>query len=423
MERDILPQEIYREIEVIDSADIVIGIPSYNNAKSIGHVVNAALLGLAKYYPEMKAVIVNSDGGSSDGTPFVFMNADPFMRGDYFFTDFKCVPTRRITLNYRGIPGKGSAFRSIFEIAYLLDAEICIVVDSDLRSITPEWFQSLGYPILDKNYDYVTPYYLRHKYDGTITNSIAYPFTRAMYGYDIRQPIGGDFGVSGTLIPNYISQEVWETDVAKYGIDIWMTTTALTHDYKVAQAFLGCKIHDVKDPGEHLGPMFRQVVSTLMKLAGEKADLARDVKTVKQVPVFGFPFASIPEPLPVNLERLVEKFNRGFREHEEAIRSILSTDTFGELKSLVGTSVEKFAYPPGLWVKAVYEYATKVAPGGKPDLVDTMIPIYYGNVADFVKKTWDMKDEQAEEVVQEQAGSFFEMRDYLLENLREKVQV
>ncbi|MCD4783306.1 MAG: glycosyl transferase family 2 [Candidatus Eremiobacteraeota bacterium] len=423
MERDILPAEIYKEIEVIDSADIVIGIPSYNNAKSIAHVVNAALLGLAKYYPDMKAVIVNSDGGSSDGTPDVFMNANPFNKGDYFFTDLECVPARKMTLSYKGIPGKGSAFRSIFEIAYLLDAELCIVVDSDLRSITPEWFECLGYPILEKDYDYVTPFYLRHKYDGTITNSIAYPFTRAMYGHDLRQPIGGDFGISGTLLPNYISQDVWETDVAKYGIDIWMTTTALTHDYKVAQAFLGCKIHDVKDPGEHLGPMFRQVVSTLMRLAGEKADLAREVKTVKEVPIFGFPFTATPEPLPVNLDRLLEKFNNGFKEHEEAIKLILSPDTFKEIKSLVGTPIEKFAYSPELWVKSVYEYATKIALGGKADLVDTMIPIYYGNVASFVKKTWDMNDEQSERVVQEQAELFFNMREYFLKNLREKVSV
>ena len=49
-------------------------------------------------------------------------------------------------------------------------------------------------PVFEQGFDYVAPYYLRHKYDGTITNSIVYPLTRTLYGHRIRQPIGGDFG-------------------------------------------------------------------------------------------------------------------------------------------------------------------------------------------------------------------------------------
>ena len=51
------------------SADIVVGIPSFNNARTIGHVVRAAAAGLAKYFPAARGIIVNSDGGSKDGTP------------------------------------------------------------------------------------------------------------------------------------------------------------------------------------------------------------------------------------------------------------------------------------------------------------------------------------------------------------------
>ena len=106
-------------------------------------------------------------------------------------------PILKITTPYHGLPGKGSAFRTIFEIAHSLKAKACIVVDSDLRSITPEWVELLVTPIFVKDYDFVAPLYLRHKYDGTITNSIIYPLTRALYGKRVRQPIGGDFGFSG----------------------------------------------------------------------------------------------------------------------------------------------------------------------------------------------------------------------------------
>lgn len=416
--RDVLPPSVYREIDIIDKADIVIGIPSYNNAGTIGHVVEAAALGLAKYFPDLKGVIINSDGGSSDETPEVFMNSNPFNRADYYFMNVECIPPRKLSFTYKGIPGKGSAFRGIFEAAYLLKADLCIVVDSDLRSITPEWFEALGSPILDKGYDYVAPYYVRHKYDGTITNSISYPFTRALYGLDVRQPIGGDFGVAGTLLPNYLSRDVWDTDVAKYGIDIWMTTTAIAQGYKVAQAFLGCKIHDAKDPGEHLGPMFRQVVSTLMKLAGENSGIAGEVTEVIEVPVFGFPFAANPEPLPVDLNRLVNKFKTGFEENKTGISGILATDVFGEVESLINLTADNFNFPAELWVKVVFDYTAKIAQEGTPELVDSMIPLYYGRTAGFVKQTDGMSSDEAESVIKDLADIYFKNRDYLMEKLK-----
>jgi hypothetical protein len=54
--------------------------------------------------------------------------------------------------------------------------------------------------------------------------------------------------------------------VARFGIDIWMTTSAITQGFRICQSNLGVKIHDVKDPGQHLGPMFRQVLSALFSL-------------------------------------------------------------------------------------------------------------------------------------------------------------
>ena len=56
------------QLEDIKETDILIGIPSYNNVRTIGHVVRAVTAGLAKYFPGAKAVLFNSDGGSTDGT-------------------------------------------------------------------------------------------------------------------------------------------------------------------------------------------------------------------------------------------------------------------------------------------------------------------------------------------------------------------
>jgi len=71
-----LQPAVLDRVRAIGSVDLLIGIPSYNNAKSIAHVVRAAVAGCAKYFPDRRAVIVNSDGGSSDGTPGVVAEAD-----------------------------------------------------------------------------------------------------------------------------------------------------------------------------------------------------------------------------------------------------------------------------------------------------------------------------------------------------------
>ena len=63
-----LPETVEAQLGKIGRADLLVGIPSYNNARTIGHVVRATAAGLTKYFPGAKAVIVNSDGGSTDGT-------------------------------------------------------------------------------------------------------------------------------------------------------------------------------------------------------------------------------------------------------------------------------------------------------------------------------------------------------------------
>ncbi len=248
----------------------MVGIPSFKNAATIGYVVRAAQAGLVQYFPDLRPVLVNSDAGSPDGTGRVVVETEP---PDYVEQILLVRPTNklsRVSLTYPeidGVGGKGAALRTIFEIAAALEVQALVVVDSDLRSIIPEWIELLAGPIVKGGYDYVAPLYARYKYDGTITNTVTYPLTRALYGNRIRQPIGGDFGVSGDLVQHYLELDDWTEDISRFGIDIWMTTSALTGGFAVCQARLGAKVHDPKDPGADLGPMFRQVVGTILRLA------------------------------------------------------------------------------------------------------------------------------------------------------------
>ncbi len=404
--------------EYPEKIDILVGIPSYNNANTIGHVVRAVDAGLTKYFPDKKAVIVNSDGGSRDGTPEVVRSAT--FDHDAFLLSHPIYPAHRISMPYNGIPGKGSAFRAIFQKATEMKAEACCVVDSDLRNITPEWIELLLTPIIKKGFDFVAPLYSRHKYDGTITNSIVYPMTRALYGKRIRQPIGGEFGFSGNLAEFYLAQQVWDTQVARFGIDIWMTTEALANNFKVCQTFLGAKIHDPKDPASSLADMLVQVVMTLFALAERHFDAWKEIKGSYDVPTFGFRYHVGLDPVKVNVEKMLDVFRIGVKELSGIWVDVMGKGDFGEIESLCALPGDRFRFPSGLWTRVIYDYATAYyrKKMSAEHLIKSLVPLYLARTASFVMEVEDKDHHGAEEEIEKLCRRFEDEKAYLVNNWR-----
>lgn len=393
-----------------NKADILVGIPCYNSEDTIVRVIEETAQGLAKYYPDKKSVMLVSDGGSLDDT-----------REKAQAVNVPDGITKIVTI-YRGKPGKGTAFRSVFEVASKLSVKVGMVFDSDLRSIKPEWVKRVAEPIFNENYEFVTPFYNRHKYDGTITNNIAYPLTRALYGVDVRQPIGGDFGFNHRLAENFISADVWDTRVAEFGIDAWMTTTAINENFRICQTFLGAKIHNPKDPSKSLGPMFMQVVYTLFELAGKYRDKWIEISKSQNIKpeVYGKPIFEEPEVINVSIQPLLDNFNAGYRHFSPLWKEIISPESFKEISEIAGKDKSKFYFPPELWTKIVYDfvYTFNKWHYDRHKLVDIITPLYYGKVGSFVIKTEKMNDQEAEELVQKQAETFEELKPYLISKFK-----
>jgi len=400
-----LGAEVSRRLAEIRSVDVLVGIPSYNNERTIGHVVRAAVSGIAKYFPDVKAVLVNSDGGSHDRTREIVERTEPGSVME-ILVDAAPSPAARIVTPYAGLPGKGSALRTIFRIAAELDAKACCVVDSDLRSITPGWVELLLSPVLRHGYEFVSPLYSRHRYDGTITNTIVYPLTRALYGKRIRQPIGGDFGFSGSLAGRFLDYDRWDGPVASYGIDIFMTTTALAEGRRPCQAFLGAKLHDPKDPGADLQQMMVEVVSTLFELM-ERHEKAWDgVSGSEDVPLFGFPYAVGLDPVPVKLDRLVAIFRQAAADLPPVWEGFLSAGSMAAVRE--AAAGPEAALSDEVWVRILFEAVTGWRRRSLPaeTLIKSLVPLYLGKVATFVAETRNATDEEAEHRLETLAGVF-----------------
>lgn len=446
-----LTPSIRDEIARLGHADIMVGIPSFKNAATIGYVTRAAQAGLVQYFPDLRPVLVNADAGSPDGTQRVVVDTEP---PDYVERILLVRPTNRlarVSLTYpevEGVGGKGAAIRTLFEIAAALEAETLVVVDSDLRSIVPEWIELLAGPILKGGYDFVAPLYARYKYDGTITNTVTYPLTRALYGRRIRQPIGGDFGVSGDLVRHYLGLDDWSAEVSRFGIDIWMTTHALTGGFAVCQTRLGAKVHDPKDPSADLGPMFRQVVGTILRLAVGNHDAWAGIHGSHDVPAYGFERFGDPPPLDVNVLRLLEELHQGSLTLASTWRRMFAPSTAetvlelareaGELAETARTrlglhgdvagpggpsthemaeAVAAFHFPDDAWARAIYDLIIATRAGSPPvdELVAALVPIYFGRVGSLVVESRHLSTEQAEERVERQARQFELLKPYLLE--------
>jgi hypothetical protein len=217
--------------------------------------------------------------------------------------------------------------------------------------------------------------------------------------------------------------------VARFGIDIWMTTSAITQGFRICQSNLGVKIHDVKDPGQHLGPMFRQVLSALFSLMERYESYWRGVKGSESLETFGFEGTIEPEPVNVNLELLIELFKTGYRQFSPLWKEIFCKDSFGEIQKAAELDSTQFYLPTSAWVQILYEIAATyhLWSVNRNKLLDLMTPLYFARVASFVRQSWEMSSNEAEALVEEQAVKFEEQKDYLIrvwdERSEEKAKV
>lgn len=391
--------------ENIKKAEMVVCIPSYNEADSISYPTVQVNKGLVKYFGKKSSVIINCDNNSPDNTKHAFLNT---------ITD---VPKIYITTS-PGIKGKGNNLRNLFQKAVDLKAKAVVVVDADLRSITPEWIKHLGEPLFN-GFSYVSPLYVRHKYDGTITNGIAYPMTRALYGRRVRQPIGGDFGFNGKLGKVYLKSRMWDEAVANFGIDVWMTTLAINQGVRICQSFMGRpKIHRIKDPGAKLGPMFRQVVGTIFSMMRQFESIWSKVRYSRPTAIYGFGLGEVEMPpnVEVDTQNLLDKFHNGFVEHNDILKQVLTEYVHNKLFEITEMKETEFNFPADLWARVLFDMAASYneAPLYRNMILDSLIPLYFGRTLSFVKKTKGMSVLQAEEAIEDDCMAFEMTKPYLL---------
>lgn len=400
------------------AVDLLVGIPTYNHARTLGNVVRTVSSGLRRYFPEARAMICVSDGGSTDGTREEMEKVQP-QEIPLLVTAHAIHALDKMSAPYRGILGQEKAYRTFLETAQSHGVKACAVVDPDLQSITPEWMEGLLRPVVAEGFDFVSPLFTRKKFDGTITQGIVYPLTRALYGKRVSQPLGGNLGFSRRLVDYYLSQAAWESAVLRLGTDIWMTTLAVAGEFKVCQACLGVKIHEAQQgPAVDLATLFSQVISSVYTLMAKYQDIWKGGGETQTVPTFGEPQEIEDASISVNWERMMRIFRLAVKDLMEIWRRALPGETAHRIASIGRLSDRDFHFPPDLWVHLVYDFAVAYQKGAvhRDHLLKSMVPLYLGWVASFIKENGAASAREVEERVEALCRVFEEMKPYLTEH-------
>ena len=383
-----------------EKAEIIFGMPSYMEADSIGFVTQQVDRGLQKYFSNYSTLIINVDNNSEDNTKDVFLSVPTVTKKKYITTP-------------KGIRGKGNNFLNLFKfgMTQIPELKAIVVVDADLKSITPEWIKYLAEPIVN-GYDYALPRYSRHQFDGTITNHICYPLLYGLLSENIRQPIGGEFAFSPVLMKYWLDQK-WLPSTKLYGIDIFMSLNAVIGGFKICEVGLGAKVHKASAP--KLGPMFTQVVTTFfdMILSKKSEWIGLSPEMVKPKPLFGLKRLAPPQELFVDLRALKDQLRVEFLSREKLLKKYLSEYLFINFSRMV--EHDHFEMNTLFWTQTVYQLLYTFDTGSqqvKKDIVEAFKPLYFARSVTFDYETWKYRIDYAEEAILEQALAFTSQKPY-----------
>jgi len=395
-----LNREAHRRIRQIGGADVLIGIPSHRNGRTIAEVVEAIVAGIRAYYPDQHVVLMNADGGSSDSTVKHLRDIE--------------VPDNvtKLLVTYEGAIGKGTAIRCILEAAARLGVRACCVFEARATGIQPEWLPVLVAPVLQGD-DLVMACYQRAPLDAALTDNLVYPFLNTFWGSDLREPLAGEFCVSGKTAVDLATADVWETNVARFGVNVWLAIYGLTQQLRLAQVDLGYRGPNGGEPAAPDDPRFVHTVGTLFRAL----TLYRHTWT-QGIASPGVPFRGLRAP-----DRTVEDevdpglleaaLRAGASEYQASWREIMTPDTLTQLERVLACEGSLDLSVP-LWARIVYEFATVFNKGeGDPDkVIEALLPIYYGRAASYAREVAGMTVQAREPIVRGICATFGEQRGY-----------
>ena len=419
-EENLLTDEFLRQLINIGEVDIVVGLSTHNNARTIRPVLAAIQTGILKCFPRERVAILNADGGSQDDTIEQVQNASI----DDLRRDSKVYALRTlhsVSVQYGRIPDPRKALQTIFSGADLLRAKACVLISPETTTIEPDWLQRLARPAYYDNFDLVCPIYQRHGFEGALVRNLLYPMTRSIYGSRIREPYGSEFAISGRLAADFLNNGIIDQDWGRMGPEISVTIFAMTGKYRVCQSFLGAKPPASRGAHDMVAAVRRTVGALFASLDGN-FPFWSGISESQPVPTIGTASTLAHETVRINRKRLLDLFANGVAQLEPVLNSILSPPLLSELQRITKLGVDEFDYPEELWTKTVFEFAASYHKStiNRDHIIQALVPLYRGRSLMFVIENRDSSEEDIEQHEESLCAHFERLKPFLLETWAER---
>jgi len=404
----------------IGPADIVVGIPFYNETATIVSVVQTVREGLEEFYPDQKSIIVAV--GSPAGSECLEV-----LRG---IPQSEAIRHIAFLLDDERVNGKGWAIRAVMEIARTAGADSAIIEadltgverNGEIEGLAPDWLHLLLEPIKRERMDLVVSHFNRHYLESPISTQLVYPLLTAIYDCPIHDAMGGLWGISHRLLRTYLQDRFsrQSTEIGGYGIDIWLATKAATSDVKICECNLGLKIPGASGKMElklrhTVETLFERIVADREWWAQKKTD---EPPWRRHLTTFGARQVQPTRWVDINAGQLLSKYQRGFNQFHGIYSTILPDDVHQQLGALTRSDTDGFSLSDSLWVRAIYHFLLAFAFNrefDKGDLISAIVPLFEGRLAGFTLETqslWEkltsLPRRQARELVALEAGSQIE---------------
>src|SRR6267378_4096221 len=410
-EDSFLTDDFLRQLINVGEVDILVGLPTHNNAKTVGPIVQSIQAAILRDFPRERAAIINADGGSRDGTPELVtgISIDDVRRTANLYT---LRTLHSISTQYASTPASGGALRTILSAAELLRAKACVLISPESTNIKPEWLSKLLRPIYNEGFDLVTPTYRRHKFEGLLITNLLYPMIRALHGTKIREPYATEIGFSARLGGQFLGQNNWDDGTGQAGLELRLTLAAITGGCRICQSFLGEKDH-VERRAADLIPALRQTVDPLFSALEADFPVWSAVAGSQPVPSNGPESEVGLEPLRVNRKRLREMFSTGVAELESVFQSILTPATLTELQRIARPG-EEFHYSAELWVRTAYEFAASYQKSviSRDHIIQALAPLFRGRVFTFLMENRNASADDVENNIEGLCLEFERLKPY-----------
>lgn len=365
-----IPAQTREQIEQIGAADLVIAALGSGPADRPEAILAAVQEAVARLYSPVETLLLHSGASSADTPP---------AHG---------VRTLAMPLPQEPDPAKSirDACDAVFSVAKNLRSRAVVILVADLESITPQWIYGLARPVLELDFDLVTPCYCHAPAEGLLNTGIVAPLMRALYGRRIEHPLGPDFGFSGRLAARVLAgsanQRTHPRSLASLTVD------AICEGFEICQANVGIRHYPAVDWMNQSSVLAQILAPVFVETEFHAAQWQR-VRGSQPVSVFGEAVVSDSAAEVPDIRRMIDSFELGVRNLQEIWSATLPPGTLLELAKMTRQPREHFHMPDRTWARIVYDFALgyRLRLINPDHLVRAMTPLYLAWVASFLLDT------------------------------------